>query len=122
MSTDAALEDFPGAPRQSTWRFTMNKLIRCTLIATLALTAQAAFAHDPKEHEKEAAEQKAAPDCAAIKDMDMSKMDMNDPVMKAMHDKCMGQMNQQDPDMKDMDHSQMKDPKAPAQPEPHEVH
>ena len=37
----------------------------------LALSAQA---HDPKEHMKEA----QAPDCAAMKDMDHSKMDMKD--------------------------------------------
>ena len=43
----------------------------------LALSAQA---HDPKEHMKEA----QAPDCAAMKDMDHSKMDMKDPVMQAM--------------------------------------
>ena len=48
----------------------------------LALSAQA---HDPKEHMKEA----QAPDCAAMKDMDHSKMDMKDPVMQAMMKKCM---------------------------------
>ena len=45
-------------------------------------------AHDPKEHEKEAAAAKAKPDCAKLKTMDMSKMDPNDPVMKAMMAKC----------------------------------
>jgi len=52
----------------------------------LALSAQA---HDPKEHMKEA----QAPDCAAMKDMDHSKMDMNDPVMQAMMKKCMKAMH-----------------------------
>ncbi len=63
----------------------MKSLTRTTLIAAFLFTAQGALAHDPKEHEKEAAAAKAGPDCAS---MDMSKMDMNDPVMKAMHDKC----------------------------------
>jgi hypothetical protein len=47
-----------------------------------------ALAHDPKLHEKEAAEAKAGPDCAKLATMDMSKMDPNDPVMMAMHAKC----------------------------------
>lgn len=45
-------------------------------------------AHDPKEHEKEAAAAQAKPDCAKLKTMDTSKMDPNDPVMKAMMAKC----------------------------------
>ena len=52
----------------------------------LALSAQA---HDPKEHMKES----QAPDCAAMKDMDHSKMDMKDPVMQAMMKKCMKAMH-----------------------------
>ena len=49
----------------------------------LTLTAQA---HDPKEHMNE----KQTPDCAAMKEMDHSKMNMNDPVMQAMMQKSMG--------------------------------
>ncbi|WP_366919584.1 hypothetical protein [Hydrocarboniphaga sp.] len=67
----------------------MKNLTRITLVTAALFIAQSAIAHDPKEHEKEAAAAKAGPDCASMKDMDMSKMDMNDPVMKAMHDKCM---------------------------------
>lgn len=52
------------------------------------VVASPAFAHDPKEHEKEAAAAKAKPDCAKLKTMDMSKTDPNDPVMKALHAKC----------------------------------
>lgn len=37
-----------------------------------------------------------AADCAKMKGMDMSKVDMNDPAVKAMHDKCMAQMQQGD--------------------------
>lgn len=64
----------------------MKNLTRITLLSAALFVAQSAFAHDPKEHEKEAAAAKAGPDCAS---MDMSKMDLSDPVMKAMHDKCM---------------------------------
>jgi len=55
------------------------------LILGVAFSAQA---HDPKEHMKDAEK----PDCAAMKDMDHSKMDMNDPVMQAMMKKCMKDM------------------------------
>ena len=39
-----------------------------------------AQAHEPKEHMKDGQK----PDCAAMGNMDQSKMDMNDPVMQAM--------------------------------------
>lgn len=63
-----------------------------TLVAALAaaLMSMSASAHDPKEHEKEAAQ---SADCSKLKGMDMSKMDMNDPVMKALHKKCEAQMH-----------------------------
>jgi len=50
----------------------------------LALSAQA---HSPEEHINKG----QAPNCAAMKDMDHSKIDMNDPVMQAMMQKCMPQ-------------------------------
>ena len=56
-----------------------------------AISAQA---HDPKEHMKDA----QAPDCAAMKDMDHSKMDMDDPVTQAMMKKCMKGMKGMDHD------------------------
>jgi len=62
------------------------KVITLSALA-FAISAQA---HDPKEHMKDAQE----PDCAAFKDMDHSKMDMDDPVTQAIMKKC----------MKDMDH------------------
>ena len=34
-----------------------------------------------------------APDCSSMKGMDHAKMDMNDPVMKAMMEKCMAGMD-----------------------------
>lgn len=57
--------------------FTLSALL-------LALSAQA---HEPKEHMNE------APDCAAMKDMDHSKMDMKDPVMQAIMQRCMKAMH-----------------------------
>lgn len=85
----------------------MNAIIKTTTAAFLAFSVQAALAHDPAEHAKEAAAENAAPDCAKMKDMDMSKMDMNDPVVQAMHKKCMGDGKGMDMkgmhDMKGMD-------------------
>ena len=63
-------------------------------ISTLAFTLSAQ-AHDPKEHMNNAEK----PDCAAMENMDHSKMDMNDPVMQAMMKQCMGDME----DMEDME-------------------
>ncbi len=63
-------------------------------ISTLAFTLSAQ-AHDPKEHMNNAEK----PDCAAMENMDHSKMDMNDPVMQAMMKQCMGDME----DMEGMD-------------------
>lgn len=62
-----------------------------TLLSTMALT-YTAQAHDPEEHMKDAEK----PNCAAMKDLDHSKMDMNDPVMKAMMTKCMESMHADD--------------------------
>ncbi len=62
-----------------------------TLVLTMAL-ASTAQAHEPKEHMKDA----ETPNCAAMKDMDHSKMDMNDPVMQAMMKQCMESMHADD--------------------------
>jgi hypothetical protein len=58
------------------------------VLALAAFLAAPAYAHDPKEHEKEAAAAKARPDCAKLKTMDLSKRDPNDPVVKALKAKC----------------------------------
>lgn len=55
------------------------------------LLAVSAYAHDPAEHMKDEEGQK--PDCTAMKNMDHSKMDMDDPVMQAMMQKCKKQMH-----------------------------
>ena len=52
-----------------------------TLLLALAFSLPA-FAHDPSLHKHK----DAKADCSKMKDMDT--MDMNDPVMKAMHEKC----------------------------------
>ncbi|UTF61241.1 MULTISPECIES: hypothetical protein [Gilvimarinus] len=59
------------------------------LLSTLLTTTLAAQAHDPKEHKKDAEN----PDCSEMKNMDHSKMDMDDPVMKAMMKKCKKDMH-----------------------------
>lgn len=66
----------------------MNNTIRIALVAVVIVIAQDAFAHDHAEHAREAAETKKGANCAAMKDMDASKMNSNDPVMKAMMLKC----------------------------------
>lgn len=66
----------------------MNRINRCFLILAVVVTAPFAFAHDPAEHAREAAAKNAAPDCAAMKHMDHSKMGPDDPVMRAMLLKC----------------------------------
>ena len=66
-------------------------------ISTLAFTLSAQ-AHDPKEHMNNAEK----PDCAAMENMDHSKMDMNDPVMQAMMKLCMGDMEGME-DIEDME-------------------
>jgi uncharacterized protein (DUF305 family) len=57
-------------------------------LSTLAFTLSAQ-AHDPKEHMKDAEK----PDCAAMGNMDQSKMDMQDPIAQAMMKQCMGNMH-----------------------------
>lgn len=82
----------------------MNKLtlsfLTLTTAAALTVSAQA---HDPKEHMADAEK----PDCAAMKDMDHSKMDMNDPVTMAMMKQCKDAKKADCAAMKDMDHSKM---------------
>ena len=77
-----------GAMRHTHRSFPMTNTLRLTLAAAMLTLAQSTFAHDPAEHEKEAAAVKAGPNCEAMKTMDHSKMEMNDPVMKAMMTKC----------------------------------
>lgn len=96
----------------------MNHSPRFLSILALSLSIPLAYAHDPKEHAKEAAAAKAGPDCAAMKDMDHSKMDPNDPVMKAMMAKCGKASGHTGMDMKGMDHGAAGQPAGTAA-EPH---
>ncbi len=83
----------------------MNSTLPVLLGLVLGASAPFAIAHDPAEHAKEAAAKNAPPDCAEMKNMDRSKMDMNDPVMKAMMAKCGAAMDHSG--MEGMDHSRM---------------
>ncbi|PPE73471.1 hypothetical protein C3942_11710 [Solimonas fluminis] len=88
MSTDTLSPDAPR--RQTHWSHTMNTSLRSALAAAAMLFAQGAWSHDPAEHAREAAAAKAGPDCASMKRMDLSEMDPNDPVTKALHERCRG--------------------------------
>jgi uncharacterized protein involved in copper resistance len=81
-----------------------QKLIFPTLFLAVLGVAFTAQAHDPKEHMKGA----ESPNCAGMKDMDHSKMDMNDPVMQAMMKQCMKDMDHGD-DMQDKRHNKAQD-------------
>ena len=61
-----------------------SKWIYLVMAPTLLISINT-LAHDPSEHMK--IDEKA--DCSAMQDMDHGKMDMNDPVMQAMMQKCM---------------------------------
>ena len=64
----------------------MNLKALPILVTTITLSLSfVAQAHDPKEHMKNAEK----PDCAAMENMGHGDMDMNDPVMQAMMQKCM---------------------------------
>jgi len=82
----------------------MQNIFSVTLAATLVAIAPGAFAHDPAEHAKEAAQAKAGPNCEALKAMDHSKMDPNDAVMKAVMAKCAKQKPTERNDAKGMEH------------------
>lgn len=69
-----------------------NLIITILTLFSVTALASAAQAHDPKEHMKDAEK----PNCAAMKDMDHSKMDMNDPVTQAMMKQCMESMHGDD--------------------------
>jgi hypothetical protein len=64
------------------------KTISSLLATPILLLAMVAQAHDPKEHMTDA----EMPDCGMMGNMDHSKMDMSDPVMQAMMEKCSGMM------------------------------
>jgi len=69
-----------------------SKFITLSIAISMLAFTLSAQAHDPKEHMDNAEK----PDCAAMENMDHSKMDMNDPVMQAMMKQCMGDMEGMD--------------------------
>ena len=71
----------------------MNTFTRLVGALALGSILQVAVAHDPAEHAKEVQDKAAGPDCAAMQDMDHSKMDMEDPIMQAMMSQCEGHMD-----------------------------
>ena len=80
----------------------MKNHLSIALSLTFAVLSCPTLAHDASMHEPTDA---AAPDCSSLKTMDASKMDMNDPLMKALHDQCKNTMprdSMQGQDMKDM--------------------
>jgi len=83
-----------------------TKLLSFAIIFSALIYGLSAQAHDPKEHMQDAKK----PDCAAMDNMDQSKMDMNDPVMQAMMKQCMQAMHEGDHD----------DSETPDEPEKHE--
>ena len=65
----------------------MNNIFPITLSLTLVTMSLSALAHDPRLHQPKDA---APVDCSSMKDLDPSKMDLRDPLMKALYDKCKG--------------------------------
>ena len=71
------------------------------LSLTLLAPSAPTLAHDPSLPKKDS----TVPECAQMKDMDTSKMDMNDPVTKAMRQQCQDQIKDHDEDAESHDHS-----------------
>ncbi len=65
----------------------------------------ASYAHEASKHKSKNGEK---PKCAAMKNMDHSKMDENDPIMQAMMQQCMGD-HHSDVENKDDHKNMMKD-------------
>jgi hypothetical protein len=95
------------------------KSLSCFVAVPLLMWKLSAQAHDPKEHIKDAEK----PNCAALKNMNHFKMDRNDPVMKAMMQKCMAAMHH---DAAESDHAHggqgKQDKKCPEKVAGHEHH
>lgn len=79
----------------------MKARIVFALSLTLMAPSAPTLAHDPSLHKQDG----TAPECATIKDMDMSKADINDPVTKAMQQRCHDQMKDHDEDAESHDGS-----------------
>ena len=63
----------------------MKNRLSMALSLALAVLSGPTLAHDPSAREQTDA---TAPDCSSVQDRHATKMDMNDPLMKALHDQC----------------------------------
>ena len=80
----------------------MKNHLSMALCLTLAVLSSPTLAHDPSAHEHKDA---AAPDCSSLQGMNANKMDINDPLVKALHEQCKNTLPhdpRQGQDMKDM--------------------
>lgn len=66
----------------------MKSPLRLIFALVLYTAVEPVQAHDPAEHAREAAAATAGPDCAAGNGLDQSKMDPDDPIMKAIRIQC----------------------------------
>jgi hypothetical protein len=64
-----------------------------TILTSSILLASNVYAHAPELHKEKNAEK---PKCEAMKDMDHSTMDMNDPITQAMMKQCMASEHHSD--------------------------
>lgn len=81
-----------------------KKTVKKSTLTTLFILTSGIFltsnvyAHAPELHKKENAEK---PKCEAMKNMDHSTMDMNDPIIQAMMKQCMSSDSHNDDDHKE---------------------
>lgn len=68
------------------------KTIPIAALISLSLLSFSVVAHDPSLHKKS----NEKPNCAAIKDMDHTMMDADDPVMLAMMKRCQTESSNQE--------------------------
>jgi len=64
-----------------------KQTISLSIFFALSIVSISTIAHDPSLHKKTAEK----PNCAAMKDMDHSELETDDPVMRAMMAKCRSQ-------------------------------
>lgn len=77
--------------RNMRWLPAIPLLPNATAAIAGILIVSSAQAHNPSEHTN----RMEKPKCEAMKNMDHSEMDPNDPVMIAMMKKCMGKQHSQ---------------------------
>ncbi len=103
------------------------KLLNKSILVAVLLLSVGVYAHDPKEHAKNAEKANCGSMGSMKKDADSkdAKMDMSDPVMMAMMKKCMKQKMNADANDDDDDHQSAgsdNDEKGEANKSAHEEH